>query len=61
MEKFKKYIPQLFYVAATLNFIASILASINGNNSGPALGIGGLCLVLAVFTSERNKKDKDKE
>ena len=61
MKKFHKYVPQLFYVAATLNFIASILASINGNNSGPALGIGGLCLVLGTFYSERAKKKNDKE
>ena len=61
MGKFKKYIPQLLYVAATLNFIASILASINGNHSGTALGIGGLCLVLGTFYSERAKKKNDKE
>ena len=61
MEKFKKYIPQLFYVAATLNFIASIIAAFSGNHATGALGLGGLCLVLGSFYSERAKKKNDKE
>ena len=61
MEKFKKYIPQLFYLAATLNFIASIIAAFNGNHATGALGLGGLCLVLGSFYSERAKKKNDKE
>ena len=61
MEKFKKYIPQLFYLAATLNFIASIIAAVSGNHATGALGLGGLCLVLASSYSERAKKKNDKE
>ena len=61
MEKFKKYIPQLFYLAATLNFIASIIAAFSGNHATGALGLGGLCLVLGTFYSERAKKKNDKE
>ena len=59
MEKFKKYIPQLFYLAATLNFIASTIASISGNASGTSLGIGSLCLCLGLFYSEKAKKNKE--
>ena len=58
MEKFKKYIPQLFYLAATLNFIASTIAAISGKASGTSLGIGSLCLCLGLFYSEKSKKDK---
>ena len=61
MEKFKKYIPQLLYLAATLNFIASIIAAFSGNHATGALGLGGLCLVLGSFYSERAKKKNDKE
>ena len=61
MEKFKKNIPQLFYLAATLNFIASIIAAFSGNHATGALGLGGLCLVLGSFYSERAKKKNDKE
>ena len=61
MEKFKKYIPQLFYLAATLNFIASTIAAILGNASGTSLGIGSLCLCLGLFYSEKAKKKNDKE
>ena len=61
MEKFKKYIPQLFYLAATLNFIASIIAAFSGNHATGALGLGGLFLILASFYSERAKKKNDKE
>ena len=59
MEKFKKYIPQLFYLAAALNFIASILAAFSGNHATGALGLGGLCLVLGSFYSEKAKKNKE--
>ena len=59
MKKMKKYIPQLFYLAATLNFIASTIAAISGNNSGISLGIGSLCLCLGLFYSEKTKKNKD--
>ena len=55
----KKYIPQLFYVAATLNFIASTIASIAGNPAGTSLGIGSICLCLGLFYSEKLKKDKE--
>ena len=61
MKKFKKYIPQLFYLAATLNFIASTIAAFSGNHATGALGLGGLCLVLGSFYSERAKKKNDKE
>ena len=61
MKKFHKYVPQLFYVAATLNFIASIIAAFSGNHAPGALGLGGLCLVLGTFYSERAKKKNDKE
>ena len=59
MKKFHKYVPQLFYVAATLNFIASIIASFSGNHATGALGLGGLCLVLGSFYSEKAKKNKE--
>ena len=59
MEKFKKYIPQLFYLAATLNFIASTIAAIAGKASGTTLGIGSLCLCLGLFYSEKAKKNKE--
>ena len=55
----KKHIPQLLYVAATLNFIASIIASIAGKSSGTSLSIGSLCLCLALFYSEKLKKDNE--
>ena len=58
MKKFHKYVPQLFYLAATLNFIASTIAAISGNASGISLGIGSLCLCLGMFYSERDKKNK---
>ena len=61
MKKFHKYVPQLFYVAATLNFIASIIAAFSGNHATGALGLGGLFLVLGSFYSERAKKKNDKE
>ena len=61
MKKFTKIIPQLFYVAAALNFIASILCAINGKHDNLHLAIGGLCLVLGAFYSERAKKNKDKD
>ena len=59
MKKFHKYVPQLFYLAATLNFIASTIASISGKASGTSLGIGSLCLCLGLFYSEKSKKNKD--
>ena len=59
MKKMKKYIPQLFYLAATLNFIASTIAAILGNASGTSLGIGSLCLCLGLFYSEKAKKNKE--
>ena len=59
MEKFKKNIPQLFYLAATLNFIASTIAAISGKASGTSLGIGSLCLCLGLFYSEKAKKNKE--
>ena len=59
MKKFKKYIPQIFYLAATLNFIASTIAAISGKASGTTLGIGSLCLCLGLFYSEKSKKDKE--
>jgi 1,4-dihydroxy-2-naphthoate octaprenyltransferase len=59
MEKFKKYIPQLFYLAAILNFIASTIAAIFGKASGTSLGIGSLCLCLGLFYSEKAKKNKE--
>ena len=59
MKKFKKYIPQLLYLAAALNFIGSTIAAITGNHSGISLGIGSLCLCLAVFCSEKAKKNKE--
>ena len=58
MEKFKKYVPRLCYVAATVNFIASIVANICGKSDGAALGIGGLFLILGVLYSEKSKNDK---
>lgn len=61
MKKFHKYIPQLFYVAAALHFIASIIAVFSGNHAPGALAIGGLCLVLGSLYSERAKKKNDKE
>ena len=61
MEKLKKYIPQLCYVAATLNFIASTIAAVSEKPSGTSLGIGSLCLCLGLLYSEKSKKDKDKE
>ena len=61
MKNFHKYVPQLFYVAAALNFIASIIAAFSGNHATGALGLGGLCLVLGSFYSERAKKKNDKE
>ena len=61
MKKFHKYVPQLFYVAAAVNFIASIIANFSGNHDTGALGLGGLCLVLGSFYSERAKKKNDKE
>ena len=61
MKKFHEYVPQLFYVAAALNFIASIIAAFSGNHATGALGLGGLCLVLGSFYSERAKKKNDKE
>ena len=59
MKKFKKYIPQILYLAATLNFIASTIAAISGNASGTSLGIGSLCLCLGLFYSENAKKNKE--
>ena len=59
MKKFHKYVPQLFYLAATLNFIASTIAAIFGNASGTSLGIGSLCLCLGLFYSEKAKKNKE--
>ena len=59
MKKMKKYIPQLFYLAATLNFIASTIAAILGKASGTSLGIGSLCLCLGLFYSEKAKKNKE--
>ena len=59
MKNFKKYIPQLFYLAATLNFIASTIAAILGKASGTSLGIGSLCLCLGLFYSEKAKKNKE--
>ena len=59
MEKFKKYIPQLLYLAATLNFIASTIAAFSGKASGASLGIGSLCLCLGLFYSEKTKKNKE--
>ena len=59
MGKFKKYIPQLLYLAATLNFIASTIAAIFGKASGTTLGIGSLCLCLGLFYSEKAKKNKE--
>ena len=59
MKKFKKYIPQMFYLAATLNFIASTIAAISGNASNTSLGIGSLCLCLGLFYSEKDKKNKE--
>ena len=61
MKKFHKSVPQLFYVAAALNFIASIIAALSGHHATGALGLGGLCLVLGSFYSERAKKKNDKE
>ena len=60
MEKLKKYVPQLCYVAATVSFIASIVANMSGKSDGATLGIGGLFLILGFFYSERAKKNKDK-
>ena len=59
MKNFKKYIPQLFYLAATLNFIASTIAAILGKASGTSLGIGSLCLCLGLFYSEKTKNNKE--
>jgi hypothetical protein len=59
MEKFKKYIPQLLYLAATLNFIASTIAALAGKASGTTVGIGSPCLCLGLFYSEKAKKNKD--
>ena len=59
MKKFKKYIPQLLYLAAALNFIASTIAAISGKASGISLGIGSLCLCLGLFYSEKAKKNKE--
>ena len=61
MKKFHKYVPQLCYVAAAVNFIASIIATFSGNHATGALGLGGLFLVLGSFYSERAKKKNDKE
>ena len=61
MKKFHKYVPQLCYVAAAVNFIASIIAAFSGNHATGALGLGGLCLILGSFYSERAKKKNDKE
>ena len=61
MKKFHKYVPQLCYVAAAVNFIASIIAAFSGNHAIGALGLGGLFLVLGFFYSERAKKKNDKE
>ena len=61
MKNFHKYVPQLFYVAAALNFIASIIAAFSGNHATGALGLGGLLLILGSFYSERAKKKNDKE
>ena len=59
MKKFHKYVPQLCYVAASLNFIASTIAAISGKASGISLGIGSLCLCLGLFYSEKAKKNKE--
>ena len=58
MEKLKKHVPTLCYVAATVNFIASIMSAISGKSTGGLLGLGGLFLVLGAIYS---KKSKDKE
>ena len=61
MKKFHKYVPQLCYVAAILNFIASIIANFSGNHVPVALGLGGLFLILGAFYSERAKKKNDND
>ena len=58
-EKLEKYAPQLLYVAATLNFVASTIASIAGKPAGTSLGIGSICLCLALFHTERTRKNKE--
>ncbi len=59
MKKFHKYVPQLCYVAAAVNFIASIIAAFSGNHATGALGLGGLFLVLGSLYSERAKKNQN--
>ena len=61
MEKLKKHIPLLCYVAATLNFIASTISALSGKSSGTSLGIGSLCLCLGLLYSEKTRNSKDKE
>ena len=59
MKNKGKYIHQLFYIAATLLFIASTISAICGKSSGTTLGLGSLCLMLGVMYSERSKANKD--
>ena len=57
MKKFKLNI--LFYLAATLLFIASTISAICGASSGTTLGLGSLCLVLGLLFDEKTKGKKD--
>lgn len=61
MKNLKKFIPQLCYVAASVNFIASTIASITRKPSGTLLSIGALFLCLGVMYSERAKKNQENE
>ena len=52
---------KLFYVAAIVLFIASIISAIYRGPSGTSLGLGSLFLSLGVMLSEKSKEDKDEK
>ena len=49
----------LFYVAAIVLFIVSIISAISGVPSGASSGLGSLFLALGVMHFEKSKDDKD--
>ena len=49
----------IFYVAAIVLFIVSIISAISGVPSGASLGLGSLFLALGVMHFEKSKDDKD--
>lgn len=53
-----KFNHKIFYIAATVLFIASTISAICGTSSGTTLGLGSLMLALGVMYSEKSKDNK---